>query len=483
MLLDRSKISKLSDADFESFQTLLIQECGFFFDPNRQELLFSGLSDRMAKRHIDSAKEYYDFIKNHPEGEIEIKSLIDLLTIGETYFFRNPAHFDVLKEHVLPLFVRDRSHGSKTLNLWSAGSSTGEEIYSLAITLLETLPEPETWNISLLATDVNRNHLLRAKEAIYSERAVRQVPPEWLEKYFTQRGRKYILKECVKKKVHFEYHNLIKDSFTLPGMQEVDILFCRNVIIYFNLETIRRLFNQFATCVREPGYLFMGEAETLWTLSDQFVPVEFPHSIIYRKSPHPGEEILKPFVDLPPFELLMFQDALTPSESLPLSTPLLEQGLAAMKQKNYTQAEHLLDEVLRLNPHQSSALLGKASILADQGQYESAVPILLRVVQLNNLSSPGYYLLGAVYQKLGKMDLAVEAFQKALYVNPSIALAHFELGNIYQCQKRVSKAKREFQNTLKALETKADEELIAFSEDITAGYLRAACRWHLDTYH
>jgi len=487
--------SQLSPREFELFQRLLIEESGLFFDSERQSLLRSGLDARMAERDIGSVDEYYQFLRYNPEGSLEIKSLIDLVTIGETYFFRNEPQFAVLREHLFPAIAIERPNGWKTLRIWSAACSTGEEPYSIAMMLLETLPNPETWEISILATDVNRDHLQRAQEAVYGMRSVRNVPLEWREKYFIERDGGYVLKDIVKRMVRFEYHNLVKDSFAQPGMQDVDFLFCRNVTIYFSLETTRQVMEQFAQCLHRNGHLFIGDAETLWQVCDKFSPVEFPHTFVYRHSA-PDEPVrfqsrkaaVQPAIVLsnrsapplkekvaPRVECAVVITPVEEEEESSSANPSYELGTEAMQRKDFAKALEHFEALLRQEPGHLCARLGRASILADQGEYERAIWNLQEIVRADNLASEAHYLLGVIYHKTGRLDEAASAFQRVIYADASASLAYFALANVYRQQGRATRARREFQNALKVLAGKPDDELVRYSNDITCEYLRSAC--------
>lgn len=461
-------------ADLAAFRKLLMEEAGLAFDEARPELLRAGLAERMARRQISALPEYFELVRNSAEGHTELKALIDLLTIGETYFFRNPAHFAVIRERLLPALAAERQGAAREIRVWSAACSTGEEPYSLAMMLEECLPDRGSWHISILATDINRIHLAKAAEGVYGARSVKYVPQEWLHKYFVRQGDRYHLDARLKRKVRFEQHNLAKGPFDQSEMTDVDLLFCRNVVIYFDFDTIRKVMDRFSQSVRPTGYLFMGEAETLWNISDRFTPVEFPGCFLYQRNDAAGgadagtgtsdggsvpsePPVIPALVDLPELTtLLLHQDP-------PPTAPLTAAPVAAP------------------TPQKTSTQLELASALADQGRHEDAIPLLQEAVRSDSLSSSAYYLLGVVYQKLGKSEDAASAFQKALYVDPGLALAHFELGNLYQSQGRSGHAQRAFANALKALEGVEEDSAVVFSADITAGYLRHACQHRLDT--
>jgi len=273
----------LSDAEFKVFQNLLIQESGIYIAVDRQETLKLVIAERMEFNRLTSVVDYLRLLTKDLRQGVELKCFIELLTIGETYFFRCLPQFHALQQKVLIPLIHERFSTSRTLTLWSAGCSTGEEPYSLAISLLETLPAPETWTISLLATDVNREAIRKAQIGVYNARSVHDIPPAWLKKYFTLQGNKYSVHEKVKRMVHFEYFNLAKDSFARPDRQGVDVLFCRNVMIYFPLTVTKRIIDHFYNALCEGGYFFIGGAETLWQISDRFTQVEVSDALVYRK--------------------------------------------------------------------------------------------------------------------------------------------------------------------------------------------------------
>jgi chemotaxis protein methyltransferase CheR len=306
-------ILPLTGNDFGLFQELLIEKSGLCFDEGRSQSLHLALWQRLQHRGYDSYREYYNLLKFHPEGQIEIRELLDLITIGETYFFRNKAQFDVLMKFVLPEIMQRKVYSqNKSLHVWSAGCSGGDETYSIAIAIMEVIPSYKDWNISILGTDINRNGLARAKEGIYNKKSIGHLPEEYLGKYFSTRGASYILDPSVKELVQFEYHNLVRDPLIHETMQTVDILFCRNVTIYFDSKTTKRVIENFYNCLAEDGYLFLGHSETLWQITNKFERVEFPQTFIYRKRMGPiQEDATKPFMALPEIPL---EDLILPAQ-------------------------------------------------------------------------------------------------------------------------------------------------------------------------
>jgi chemotaxis protein methyltransferase CheR len=298
-------ILPLSAEDFGLFQELLVATSGLYFEESRSQFLHLALWQRLQHRGYDSYREYYNLLKFHPEGRLEIRELLDLITIGETYFFRNKAQFDVLMKFVLPEIMQRKIYSrDKSIRVWSAGCSGGDEAYSIAIAIMEVIPFYEEWGISILGTDINRNALACAEEAIYGEKSIAHLPKEYLGKYFEARGSTYILKTNVRELVQFEYHNLAKDPFIHEKMRNIDIIFCRNVIIYFDAQTTCQVIENFYDCLVQDGYLFLGHAETLWQITNKFEGVEFPQTFTYKKRLSPvREDAMKPFMAVPEIKL------------------------------------------------------------------------------------------------------------------------------------------------------------------------------------
>ncbi len=501
----------LSENDFDFFQQLLVEESGLYFDKDRSDSLRHALWERLQNRKYDSYQEYFHFLKYHPEGLTEIREIIDLITIGETYFFRNRPQFDALMKRVLPEIIERKMYSvDKSIRVWSAGCSKGDEPYSIAIAIMEVLPSYENWDISILGTDVNRNALVCAKNAVYNKKDIGHLPQGYLDKYFEKRGSKYILNQNVKKLVRFEDYNLARAPFNMEQMKNLDILFCRNVTIYFNLQTTKRVIENFYNCLKQDGYLFLGHSETLWQITNKFETVEFPQTFIYRKAINDvEEEAMRPFVGVPKIKLddfapvektfseeyIFFEEAepaeekietfeITEETEIPPEPEKQEsvyrEASKLFTEKKYEQALSLFDQIIAQDKNHIRAYFAKANILANQAKYEEAINTLTKIIEVDNLYVEAYYLLGVLLYKEGNYEEAERQFRRAIYVDPSIVLAYFNLGNIYLYLGKYDKASKEFNNTIKLLEGRPVEEQVKFCEDFTVEFLLRACKNNLE---
>ncbi|MGA2915923.1 MAG: CheR family methyltransferase [Sedimentisphaerales bacterium] len=498
-------IPALSESEFELFQKLLIEESGLYFDKDKVDSLCPALWERIQKREYHSYEEYYNLLRFNPDGKLELRNLFDLITIGETYFFRNEPQFEALMKYVLPEIVQAKMYSmDKSIKIWSAGCSRGTEPYSIAIAIMEAFPSYGSWNISILGTDINRDALIRAKEAVYSERDIGHLPEGCLDKYFKKTGKDYILNENVKKLVRFEYYNLAKGPFTQEGMQNLDIIFCRNVIIYFNSQTINQVINHFYGSLRPDGYLFLGHAENLWQIPNKFTTIEFPNTFLYKKVLHPiKEKVIEPFMAIPDINLEelspikktdidagFFTEKTKPSPTEKTKQPekfakselkediesLHQKAITLLNEKHYQDALLLFDKIITWDKNCIRAYFAKATILANQAKYNEAMAELKKIIEVDNLHGQAYYLSGVLAYKIGNLKEAEAQFKKVIYIDPDIVLAYYNLGNIYLYQKKFKQADKEFNNAVRLLEKRPKEERVRFCEDFTAEFLLRACR-------
>lgn len=274
---------RMEAAELEMFKNYLAGTSGLHFDQNNFILLERGLLRRMRAVKARDFVDYFQYLQKYHETRTELKKLLGLLTIGETYFFRYMAHYEALACSILPEIIeRNRKH--RTLRIWSAGCSTGEEPFSLAMLLMEKFPELKGWSLTLLATDINKQALNAAQRGIFRDRALRATEEVYANRYFTPVEGGYAIDPAVKRKVSFRYLNLITDPYPSPktSTEGMDLIFCRNVMIYFQPETTRQVVDQLADCLRPGGYLFLGHSESLSQITRLFERVQYGSGFFYR---------------------------------------------------------------------------------------------------------------------------------------------------------------------------------------------------------
>ncbi|HPO50233.1 MAG TPA: protein-glutamate O-methyltransferase CheR [Spirochaetota bacterium] len=263
---------KLSDFDFKKFRDLIYNESGIHFTEVNRPILESRLKERLKKGSHSSLDEYYKLITKNDD---ELKTLLDAVTTNLTSFFRNSIQFYALETGVLEELKNIKKE--KIIRVWSAGCSTGEEPYTIAMVLKEKLGE--SWKIEIIASDISFNVLMKAKEGFYAKNKVAGIPPEYLKKYMIELQDGYQIKDEIKKLIRFDYHNLKYDS----GLKNFDVIFCRNVIIYFDQKGQEEVVNRFYNAMNELSYLFIGHSESLFGMNTRFLFTKIGEACLYMK--------------------------------------------------------------------------------------------------------------------------------------------------------------------------------------------------------
>jgi chemotaxis protein methyltransferase CheR len=272
-------VTAFRPADLKLLGDLIQERFGLTFDGVRQEILASRLQPRMRELRLESPRAYYEYLRYHPQRDAELDRLPALVTNNETYFFRETRQFEALVDHILP--QRRAAVPGRPLRLLSAGCSSGEEPYSLAIALHNAgLAPGRAWEID--ACDLNPERIARAREAIYDETSLRTCDAEARRRYFTVEAGRYRLKERYRAGLRFFQSNLLAPGFALER-GGYDAILCRNLLIYFGDSAFEQLIGLFARSLLPGGYLFLGHSESLFDRTSEFVPVIVGGSVVYRK--------------------------------------------------------------------------------------------------------------------------------------------------------------------------------------------------------
>jgi len=536
--ISRMDFGDFSDSDFIRFQEFLMSKVGLFFDIKRKPDLARALNRRMKSLGIISYSEYFDALNQSFYEEKELKNLILHLTIGETTFFRSPDQFVALKNYILPRIIEERrGFGAPYLRIWSAGCSTGEEPYSIAIALKESMPDLDRWDVIIHATDINNKFVKFAERGVYPARKVRFVRDELLEKYFRFDGEGYAVDSALKKYMRFDYHNLSSDNYRqFLGM---DIIFCRNVLIYFKRDRIREVIDRLRDVLVENGYLMLGYSETLFQISDDFASIHHGDAFFYRRlgarekeeirqSDGLPEEFVRKFINK---RLSLITSRLSPeSEGLPALSPtrykefthystqmgetaqkaraeeiptphaheepanivkavgaptsqdlsaeidLWEEGMEQYFQEKFEAAKKIFKSISELHPNSARAKLGEAFILANNGSDGQALGMLEKALLIDDLLPEAYYLRALLLEKDGETDAAVKDYQNVILLDPDFVMAHFNLAILYMKKGLMRNSRREFSNTLNILKRYEKYHNVKFSGGLHREALMQLCQ-------
>ncbi len=277
-------MEEISFSEFINLRNFIYESTGIFFEEKKIYFIKKRVEKRLIELNLDSAATYLRMLKTSRESSKELQTLTNLLTTNETYFFREYDQLAVFGEHCLTEIIEDKKKKFvRNLNIWCAGCSTGEEAYTLSIILQEMLPNLTYWNIIIYATDIDTEVLQKAKVGLYSDRSVKDVPQEYLEKYFTSEGDEWKVSEQVKKYVKFLNINLI-DDFKMRAFKSIDFIFCRNVLIYFDEASRKRVVGNFFESLNKGGYIFLGHSESVSRISTAFTTKRKGDLIVYQKT-------------------------------------------------------------------------------------------------------------------------------------------------------------------------------------------------------
>ena len=273
---------KQSEESLSRIRDLLYAKTGIYLRDEKLRFLERRVDARARNHNITSTRDYYRFLHLDRSGE-ELQELVDATVVPETYFFRNYPQLKLLAEQVLPEVTEEkRKTGERGLNLLSAGCSTGEEPYTLAIILREMLDDLDAWNIRIDAIDINRKSLQKAQEGRYGSRALRETPLPYRGKYFERKGEEYILDSDVAQMVTFQWMNLF-DGVAMSRLPSYDIILCRNVLIYFDHNSASKVMGYFYEIMSRGAVIFLGAAESVGRLTNLFQMVRMERLFIYRK--------------------------------------------------------------------------------------------------------------------------------------------------------------------------------------------------------
>lgn len=268
--------------DVQPILDLVEEVAGLHFAPNKLYFTEKRILSRMRATNSKSLQDYFRLVKLSEHVE-ELQELICALTTNETYFYRNIPQLEAFVEEALPQVIEEKQRkGDFTIRIWSAACSSGEEPYNIVLLLKEHLPNYRSWNIEIIATDIDHHILEKAKEGIYDKRQIKQVPPQILEKYFRPRGNQYKVSRDLKRQITFTQSNLM-DRREVRKFSGMDFVFCRNVLIYFNEESKKQIVNSIYDCLNPGGFIFVGHAESVGKISALFKLVKFQKSLAYQK--------------------------------------------------------------------------------------------------------------------------------------------------------------------------------------------------------
>lgn len=491
----------MTEPNLNQIREFLLTKLGLDYQKKRERELYSKLSKAAKDFSFRDTNKFIDWLLQQQLNDSQTKLLASSLTIGETYFFREHKALDYIKQVHLPDLIRQRRGKNRKLKIWSAGCSTGEEPYSVAILLQQTIPDIKNWDITILATDINPTFLSKAIKGVYSEWSFRKTNESLKTGYFKKlKSNQYQINDSIKRMVTFSHLNLVSESYPSPqtNTNNFDIILCRNVLIYFSEEGTTAVAKKFYKALNINGMLAVSPVETSSLLSSSFSKVSFQGNTIFKKDPLKklnsnnadkkkySINILDSKFDFPVVAkketLLKLPkiDSQFPKEQVKIekskvlknTSESYNSALDYFNLGKLDEAEKLLNLLVTKEAvEQQNVLLLLAKVYAGKNQLDKSEEWCKKAINVDKINIEAYYLLSTIYSEQNKIKEAVQALNNILFLNPDFTIAHFLLGNICKKQGNIQSSVKHFENAKKCLEKVDENEIVHGSDGMSAGQL------------
>ncbi len=462
------QLFNLSSDDFSELSELIEKHTGLRYVPGKKREVQLKLSEKLSIEATTGA----ELVKSAREDVNALQKIINCLTIGESYFFRNRPHFDALTDRVFPELIK-KAAKKRTLRIWCAGCATGEEPYSMAILLRDRFPDISGWDIRITATDVNTDYLERAKEGVYRKWSFRGVDDDILWKYFSREDNDtYRLHSDIRRTVDFKYLNLAE--FPFPGKlpeNEYDLIMCRNVLIYFSFQFADEIVTAFSGVSGPGSYLFVGHSEAFPSLSN--LDVIYSNATYYyryhsiagehadRQSIAPGPSLSIPGIGV---------KTIVPKSPMPAAKETRRRKIGSRGKKSESRLGASLSMKGKVNV---SDELERARKHVNRGEIDTALELLSALA-----AGPGkidyrvHFLKAIVSDQAGNSGDCVRSLKQAIFLKKDFAIGHFYLGVIHQRDDRNSVAIKCFRNARNLADKLPTDHILDEAEGLNAGRLK-----------
>ncbi len=420
----------MDDQLLEQFLQLIRRQTGISLRVQDRPHLIKKLLSRCRALNYHHPSQYLALLSNTASGESqrEWQHLADLITTGESYFFRDQGQMNILRQHLLPDLI-GRHQGDRTLRILSAGCSTGEELYSIAILLKELIPNTDQWQLNLVGYDLSPRAIAHAQAGVYSRWSFRGMDPILQRRYFRETGQGWAIDASFRQWVRFRCVNLLcpAEYDLLPT--SVDLIICRNVFIYFNSSAIRQILGTFVSLLRPHGYLLTGHTELQGQEISPLGILSYPESVVYQLS---GD---KPNSTLPP---------LVPRQKTCAAPPQV----------------------------QAQGVLARARALADQGRYSEAIALSQQLLQQDATDVEVLLLLARISQEQGNKAAAKDYLRRVIFLSPNTIAAYVELIELHLSEQEIEPVRSLVATAQTLLQNCPADTMIPLHQGITASMVK-----------
>lgn len=453
---------RLTSSEMNSLVKVISREMGLHYPPNRHDELMNGI--RKVALALQDKYTLESIIKQIISGnginpEI-FRELSVALTINETYFFREEPTIQFILNIIIPEIINYEGE----YKIWSAGCSSGEEPYTLAILLKENLPQVKFNNVTIKATDISPKALEKAKKGEYSEWSFRETSSFVRQKYFQKRAKLWQISDTIKEKVEFSILNLAIDSYPSHMIGQFNLILCRNVLIYFSNTTSAIIANNLHNTLRENGWLVTSQVELNDQIFAKFSRASEGNGFFYKKT-----SILQT-----PSSTVVSQDIPTEISTYKKDITKFRQQLLQHKKLKKSE-EHKAKLISNLenpdNGESQKVMYNKARELAGKREYSESMKILDELMSQNHFEADFFYLYGAILLEISERKRAIEYFKKCLYLKPGHLLSEYMLGVIYRQEGNHRLSYKYFNRAYENAIKEDPEKVLDNSEGLTAGYI------------
>lgn len=461
-----------SEEEFRKFRDLIQRRTGIYFPDNKREDLMRIVCRKAREAGIEPLRRYYEALLSEKRDLLLDESLTNAVTIGETYFFRYKEQWRLIREHLIPEMIRrKREQKSSQIRIWSAGCSTGEEPYTLAILLRESLIDIRDWKLFIMATDINVASLQVARMAIYGKWSFRSTPEDITRRYFQLIGDKHQVRKDVRDMINFAQLNLVTDDYpAVPrGIHDMDLILCRNVLIYFDPDRIRQVSARMFNTLVPGGVLLTGHSEPTHLMTSQFHLASESGMVFCRRLDTTQRAPRQPAGS-------RRERAEAGSAPAPVPTDPIGRARELIASGRHDDALSLLHPLAEQGTKHADVYLMIAEIHAGTGRYAEARQWVSRLLELDGLNVDAYRLLSIISEATGQWDDALEYARKGIFLDPESVLTNYQLGCLYQRKGEPEKASKYYRSVLKLLDGVSDDSTLAGGEGLSAGRLRDALK-------
>ncbi len=470
------------------FKEVLTSKTGLRINGHVDGPLADHIRLRTNQLSLNSTDDYYRLIaSDSKEGRDELKGLVTLLAIGESYFFRDKGQFRLLKDVIIPDLIRKRSN-ERELRVWSAGCSTGEEPYSLAMILDEAIHGKDGWRISIIGTDIREDLLEKARAGVYGDWSFRQVDEEIKERYFRKKDAGLVLDPRIKEMVSFFPLDLLEDepAKLASGLWGLDLILCRNVFIYYDHEAVTKMLSKMAAALDDGGYLMTAHGELFSVPPGPLEPRAFPESVVYEKMERrykASAAAVAAAAEVKGLKAVRPQTGRKRPEAKPrpkghAEGPLerpdgTKEVMALFKRGLYSKVIEKAASMLKSSPGDFHLLYLSGAAYANIGDLLKAKEQLHCASKADPLAPEPYYLLALIAEQEGDREKAKEALNKAVYLKNGFVAAYIELASIYEYEGVFEKAKTLRLAALNKVRSMPSDSLVEMYDNSTAGDIAA----------